>query len=302
MDLNALRDFVTVVREGGFTAAARRLKIPKSTVSARVAALEESLGARLLERTTRSLRLTSEGAAFFERATAAVDEAQKAERIVRDRDAVPMGHLRISAPFLFGEVALPTVAVRYAALYPQATLDIVLSDRRVNLVEEGFDLAIRVGPSKDSSLVSRLIGATRQRWVVAPALAAALTHLREPASLKSVPCILFDSGGSQRQPMTWRYRQGAKTGAVRVDGPLALNSLIAIRKAALAGAGVAALPEFLVGSDLKNGTLVSVLDDWTGDTIEIRAVFPSLRLLNARTRAFIDLLAVSMAATDEVDP
>ena len=133
--LDALRDFVTVVREGGFTAAARRLKIPSRPVSARVAALEESLGARLLERTTRSLRLTSEGAAFFERATAAVDEAQKAERIVRDRDAVPMGHLQISAPFLFGEVALPAVAVRYAALYPQATLDIVLSDRRVNLMK-----------------------------------------------------------------------------------------------------------------------------------------------------------------------
>jgi DNA-binding transcriptional LysR family regulator len=302
MDLNALRDFVTVVREGSFTAAARRLKTPKSTISARIAALEASLGARLLERTTRSLRLTNEGTAFFERAAAAVAEAQEAERVIRDRDAVPTGHLRVSAPYLFGEVALPAVAVNYAALYPQATVDIVLSDRRVNLVEEGFDLAIRVGSSKDSSLVSRLIATTRQRWVVAPALAAALTHLREPESLKSVPCILFDSGGSMRQPMTWRYRQGAKTGAVRVDGPLAMNSLIAIRKAALAGAGVAALPEFLVGSDLKNGTLVSVLDDWTGTTFEIRAVFPSLRLLNARTRAFIDLLVAAMDETDDVSP
>lgn len=289
IDLNALRDFEAVVRHGGFTGAASALRIPKSTVSARVAALEEGLGVRLLERTTRSVRLTEEGAAFHERAARIIAEAEEAEQALKDRSAAPKGHLRVSAPFLFGDLLLGQFAAEFLAAHPMLSLDIVLSDRRVDLVEDNFDIAIRVGALDDAAHVARIIALTRQRLVHAAELKA---RLKVPEDLADKPCILFTTGGPQRR-QAWAFHNGKTEKRVKVDGPLALNGLGAIRKAALAGAGYALVPEFIVADDLRAGRLVSALDAWTGTPIEVRALYQSRRLLSARIRAFIDALVAA---------
>jgi DNA-binding transcriptional LysR family regulator len=293
MDLNAMRDFAAVVDAGGFSAAARALGVPKSTLSARIATLEDCLSSRLIERTTRSLRLTEEGVRIYAHALAIVAEAQEAERAVRDGRAEPAGRLRVSAPYLFGEAALPKVVARYVELYPKASVEVVLSDHRVNLVEAGFDLAIRTGPQSESRLVSRTIAVTRQRFTAAPEIARQIAG-ESPSTLAEVGCILF-AVGNGGAATSWSFLRGEERGEVSVKGRLTFNSLAAVRKAALAGAGVAALPEFLVAEDLASGALVEPFEGWIGAEFPIRTVYPSRRNLNARTRAFVDLLVSAMS-------
>jgi DNA-binding transcriptional LysR family regulator len=290
MDLNALRDFVAVVKHQSFSGAARAMRIPKSTVSARVQALEASLGVRLLERTTRALRLTEDGIQLHGRAVFILAEVAEVERVLTDGNSNPTGHLRVSAPYLLGEALLGELAARFIRHHPQVTLDIELSDRRVDLVEDNFDIAIRVGPIRDTSLITRLIAVTRQRLVVAPDIDASALAVENPADLARVPFVLFGPGGVQREVKSLHLLQGNQKIDVKINGAISLTSLAAVRKAVLAGAGFAILPEFIVAEDLKNGRLICKLNAWTETPIEIRAVFPSGRFMTRRSRAFIDFL------------
>jgi DNA-binding transcriptional LysR family regulator len=288
LDLNALRDFVSVIREGGFSAASRALRVPKSTLSKRIQALEAALDSKLIERTTRSLRLTPEGSGFHARALKIIEQTEEAEAFLKDRSETPKGHLRISSPQLFGQLYLGEIAAAYHARYPETTLDIVLADRAVDLIEEGFDAAIRIGPLPDSSLVARVIATAENVVVASAALFSQRDAPTRPEDLASHSILAFGSAGAASP--VWRLHKGEEEIVVPITPSITMNSLLTLKQAALTGAGLAMLPRFIVAEDLAAGRLVSVLGDWVGPSAPVSIVYPSSRLLNIRMRAFIDLV------------
>jgi LysR family transcriptional regulator, regulator for bpeEF and oprC len=286
MDLDALADFEAAVRTGGVTAAARDRRQPKQTVSRRLMALEASLGVRLFDRSTRALRLTADGALLHERAQRILADIDEARRALMDRASEPEGPLRISAPVLLGQSLLGAVAARFVQANPKVHLDLVLSDRRVDLIEDGFDAAIRVGPMDDAALVGRVFARSRSIIVAAPGYEPIL----EPEDLAQRPCILF---GENRRKDIWRLRQGDSVREIPVSGPISVSSLKLAHDIAVAGAGFAALPAFLASEAIGSGQLVRALPDWDTGAADLRIVFPTRRLLSARLRAFIEALVAA---------
>jgi DNA-binding transcriptional LysR family regulator len=294
-DLNALSDFVAVIRAGSFTAAAHVTGIPKSTLSKRVQMLEGALGTRLIERTTRSLRLTAEGAAFHERAMQIMADINGARDFLAAQRDEPSGLLRITAPVLFGQSFLGSLSAVYARRYPLVTLDIVLQDRRVDLIEDGFDAGIRIGNLTDSTLVARKF-ADVDHVIAAPHLisdpAAMTAH-----TIASLPSIAHTAGGSAR--MSWRLMGPDGPVDIKIAPKITISSMFAVRDAVLAGGGIAFLPRFLVADDLTAGRLIHLLAPIAGPPIPMSLIYPSARFLNARVRAFGDLLRERFASVGE---
>ena len=284
MDLLSLRDFVTVVEAGSFAAAARATRTPKSTVSKRVQELEADLALRLLERTTRKLRLTPDGARLFERARRLVADAQDLERSMRDRDDTPRGRLRVASPVLFGQAFMGRIATDFAKAWPEITLEIVFADRRVDLIEEDFDCAIRVGQLDDSSLVARTFAESCSILVSAPDLLGKGGMPTEPRALEHWPAIAFTPNGS---PQPWILEKAGARRELTPRSTLSLGSLYAVRDAALAGAGIAYVPEFIAVEAVKAGRLLHILPDWRSPLASLNIIYPSRRHLSARMRAFI---------------
>jgi DNA-binding transcriptional LysR family regulator len=293
LDLNLLRDFAIVVREGGFAAAARASGIPKSTLSMRVIRLEAELRVRLLERTTRAVRLTEDGSKLYEQARRALADIGEAEQLLRERSSVPSGHLRISAPVLFGTILGGGLVAEYTRRWPETTVELILSDRRVDIVEEGFDLAIRTGALTGGSLKARRFATATQRLVAAPKIAARFTSAQDPATLKAADFIVVTGTAAPGTKAVWQLTNGPRVVEIDIGGRIALSSLIAARDAAIEGAGIAFLPTFLVKSALATGELENVLPDWTGKPVDIAAVFPAHREPSMRVREFINLLLES---------
>jgi len=285
MDLNTLREFSAIATEGSFAAAARRLGIPKSTISKRIQDLEAALGVRLMERSTRRLSLTAEGALVLARAARILADAADIAQALGDPGADgPRGHLRLAVPVLFGESFIGQIVAASRRLYPDLTLEVVLTDSQPDLIEEGFDAAIRVGPPADGSVAAQPVARSERVVVAAPELCPA--PLDDPADLAAHPVLLHGVGLVQG----WHLTRGRDERTVRLVGGLALTSPVALRDAALAGAGVAQLPLFLVEQDLAAGRLVRVLDGWTGPAVDLHLVYPGPQALTARLRAFRDLL------------
>ncbi|MBO1080005.1 LysR family transcriptional regulator [Roseomonas haemaphysalidis] len=277
MDLLALADFNLVARHEGFGRAARAASRPKATLSRRVAELEASLGLRLFERGARVLRLTQEGRALYERTgrlLAELDEAAVAMASGVDR---PRGRLRISAPLLFSQTAMGRLAAEFALKFPEVRLDVTTEDRAVDMVEEGYDLVIRVNPDPDESLVGRVFLNDRLVVVAPPALG-------RPFDGSPVPAVLRGSSGPDG---AWVVRTPTGTSRIVVDPVLRLSSLLMVRDAVRAGVGAARLPVSLVGHDLKAGRLV-LWGDVEGPDISLWTLYPSRRLLSARVSAFLD--------------
>lgn len=270
--------FVAVVRAGGFTKGASSLGISKQLVSNRIASLERRLGVRLLERTTRSVRTTDTGAAFYERAQRIAGEIDEAEREARDLQSHPTGVLRVSAPHLFGRRFLAPVVATYLRAFPDVRVELVLADRRSNLVEEGFDLAIRVGPLDDSSLTARRLGSVRVSIVASRAFVRA-HPMASAGDLDHGATIGF-------RPVEEWIIAGKKH---RVRPRLVVNDLEIACDSALAGLGVASLPELVTGPLLKRGELRRVFpaDDVLAP---VHAVYPSRELLSSKVRSFVDAL------------
>lgn len=285
MDLNSLADFVAVADGGGITAAARARNEPKQTISRRLQRLEEALGVRLFDRTTRALRLTDEGRLLRLRVASALADIEEVRRELSDRAEEPRGVLRLSAPMLLGHTLLGKLIATYALSCPEVDVDVVLSDRRVDLVEEGFDVAIRVGALDDSSLIARRLGRGETVLVAAPSLLERVGHPEKPADLAKLPCIHF---GARRELIVWSLRQNNQEVAVSVAGQIAANSLMLCRDAAIAGAGVAALPAFVIRDAVQSGHLVRVLPDWLAGADPISIVYPSRRQTSARLRIFVE--------------
>ncbi|MAM73625.1 LysR family transcriptional regulator [uncultured Tistrella sp.] len=279
MDLLALADFNLVARHGGFGRASRAAGRPKATLSRRVAELEAALDLRLFERGGRSLRLTEEGRALYERTARLLTELDETAQAIASGGHSPRGRLRISAPLLFAQTAMGRMAARFSRRHPEVRLEVTTEDRAVDMVEEGYDLVIRVNPATDDNLVGRPF--LRDRLVVVASAALPLPD-------DGTPCPAVVRGPIE-PPAAWPVTTPAGRSQIRATPVLSLSSMIMVRDAVLAGAGIACLPISLVSRDLASGRL-RWLGDVEGPEIVLWTLYPSRRLLNARVSAFLDSL------------
>jgi DNA-binding transcriptional LysR family regulator len=279
MDLLALADFNLVARHGGFGRAARASGRPKATLSRRVAELEGSLELRLFERGARTLKLTQEGQALFERTGALLTELDETAAAIAAGGEKPRGRLRISAPLLFSQTAMGKLSAAFAVKFPDVRLEVTTEDRPVDLIEEGYDLVIRVNPDPDDSLVGRVFLHDRLVVVAAPALVRPKANERAPAVMR----------GDRDRSQFWNVTTRSGKSTIAIDPVLRLSSLVMVRDAVRAGVGATRLPVSLVSHDLADGTLVK-WGDIEGPDILLWALYPSRRLLSARVSAFLDFL------------
>lgn len=293
LDLNDLRLFVHAVESGGFARASRRIGVPKSTISKRVAALETGLGARLVHRTSRSFTLTEAGRDFHEHARAALIEAESAEAVVRRRQAEPSGSVRLTASVPTAQFYLADHLPALAAAYPKLTVTVHVSDRFVDLVEEGFDIAVRshFAPLPDSALVQRRVATGPMVLVAAPGYLARRGTPREPAELARHDGLL--SGPSAT---TWQLSgdDGAAAEATPVPRMVADESIVLL-KAAAAGLGIACLPERICRDALAGDALAVVLPGWTAGTVTTTLLMPHRRGQLPSVRAVVAFLAEHLA-------
>jgi DNA-binding transcriptional LysR family regulator len=288
--LEGLMVFARVVEEQGFSAAAKRLGISKATVSREVAALEDRLGVRLLNRTTRRVQLTEVGQAFYERCARIAEEVEEAERDVVSWQSEPRGVLRISGPVSFGHRYLAPMLSTFLAKNTGVSIDLVLNDRFVDLLEEGFDLAIRIARLPDSSLVARRLAPSPRRVVASPAYLERAGHPAVPADLQQHNCLMYTYQATGAE--TWRLVGPDGDVSVRVAGNLTANNGDAIRRACLDGLGAALLPTFMVDEDLEAGRLIEVLPQFVDETAAVYAVHPHRRHVPGKVRAFVDFLVM----------
>ena len=285
IDLNGVAVFVHTVRAGSFAAAARRLGMPSNTVSRRVQQLEEELGARLLQRSTRKLSLTSAGREFFERSVSGVEEIELARQSLTDASQEPVGTLRVAAAADFLEHFSLDLVAEFLERYPRVALEFKLDDAPVDLIGEGYDLAFRGGALPDSSLVARKLADANRILVASPAYLERHGMPQRVADLAAHDCINMPSGGART---SWRLEGPQGTEDVRVGGRFAANAARALRHAAVAGLGIGLLPYLLVVDALEAGTLVHVLPDHSSSMGGIYAVFPSRRQLSPAVTAMIE--------------
>jgi DNA-binding transcriptional LysR family regulator len=293
--LDEISAFIAVADARSFTQAARRLEVSPAQISKLVARLEDRLGARLLNRTTRDVSLTDTGRAFQERARMVLDEFQSLESSVREQSG-PRGLLRISAPVTFGAAELAPALLEFAAAYPEVSLDVSSTDRMVNLVEEGFDVAVRIGRLEDSSLVARKLAAVRLVTCAAPAYLAAAGTPETPDDLATHEAIIDTNAAD---PALWRFRYEAARQEVRVQGRLRFSGAQACVAAASAGFGVTRSPAFAAARDLRAGRLKALLCRYEPEVIHVHAVYPHARHLAPKVRAFVDFLAGRYAGEPE---
>jgi DNA-binding transcriptional LysR family regulator len=285
-DLNEIAIFARVVKEESFTRAARALGLPKSTVSERVSRLEERLGVRLLERTTRHVRPTAAGAAYYERAARVVAEIEEANAAVTDIHRSPKGLLRIGSPLLFGHAFLGDFVAEFLVAHPEVEIELIVADRRFDVVEEGLDLAVHVIGPIEASLIARKIGSAERMCVASPAYLAQREPPKLPKELLEHSCLV----SSNDRRATWVFSKEGRSESIAIQGRYSVNSLQLALSAALRGAGIAVLPAFFCAEALRAGRLSPVLEDWSPGRSEIHVVYPGSRHLSARVRLFVDAL------------
>lgn len=291
MNLNEIVVFARVVELGGFTRAAEQLGVPKSSVSRAVARLEERLGVRLLARSTRALRLTEAGLAYHERVTAALGLIEHAEHEVAHLQGAPRGTVRVTAPHDIGIDFLAGLTARFTAQHPDVHVDTVLTSRTVDLIAEGFDLALRAGQLRDSSLIARKLGAMEHRLFAAPAYLAAHGAPAGPADLGHHACLLFRPRQGRAR---WRLDGPEGRLEVEVTGAIGADDLSFLRAATLAGGGIALLPAFLCEPDVVAGRLVRVLPEHARTGLALYVVHPPAARLPRRVALFRDFLIANL--------
>jgi len=285
-DLNEIAIFARVVREESFTKAARALGLPKSTVSERVSRLEERLGVRLLERTTRHVRPTAAGAAYYERAARVVAEIEEANAAVTDIHRSPKGLLRVGSPLLFGHAFLGDFVSEFLVAHPEVEVELIVADRRFDVVEEGLDLAIHVLGPIEASLIARKIGSAERMCVASPSYLSQHEPPRAPKDLLKHSCLV----SSNDRRANWVFSKEGRSESIAIQGRYSVNSVQLALNAALRGAGIAVLPAFFCAEALRAGHLSPVLEDWSLGRSEIHVVYPGSRHLTARVRLFVDAL------------
>lgn len=294
--------FRRVVETGSFTAAAAALAVSKAAVSKYVTRLEAALGTRLLQRTTRRLALTEAGAAYYARVAAALGELDSAHEELAALSAEPRGHLRVSAPGYLGALHLAPLLGPFLKAHPAITLDLDLSNRLVDLVQERFDVALRISAHADSSLVARAIAPCPMVVCATPDYLRRRGTPREPADLAEHECLIY---GLSRSPLEWRFRRRARRGAaggagrwtsVTVRGALRCNDDTALKQWLLEGLGIRQFPRFFVERELRQGRVVELLPGWESPQLTISAVFATRQHLAPKVRAFVDFLVERLPA------
>jgi DNA-binding transcriptional LysR family regulator len=289
----ALSTFTRVVEQGSFARAAERMGVSTSAVSRAVSELEAHLGVRLLNRTTRRLSLTESGQAFLERAVQLVADLEEAEAAVSAGALVPRGTLRMTCAITFGERYVAPAIAEFASRHPEMRFDVELSDRTVDLVDEGFDLAIRIGAPGGAALIARRIGATQLLCCAAPAYLAAHGTPKVPEDLARHRCLSYAYLAMRD---VWRFRDAeGRERSVRIGGPVHANNGRFLASIAATGAGIALEPDFIVGDDVAAGRLVPLLAAFAPPSSPIYAVYPSRRHLSAKVRTFVDFITERFA-------
>lgn len=291
MDLNEIAIFARVVQAQSFTAAGRALGLPKSTVSRKISELEERLGTRLLQRTTRTLSLTDAGRAYHQYASRIVTEVEEADRAVSSLQGAPRGLLRVTSPLAFD--LLGPIVSSYLVRYPQVQVQLVCTDRVVDIVDEGFDLAIRAGRLADSSLIARPLGAGHHVVVASPALLDTHGTPRRPQDLERFPALVFGAGADRGR---WKLVRKDEEVTVTVRPRLVANDHGVLLDAALAGLGVGLLPVVRCERAVRERRLKVVLSAWCSPEVPIQAVYPSTRLVSPKVKTFLDHLQEKFAA------
>jgi len=287
--------FVQVVESGSFTAAAERLDISKSVVSKYVTRLEDYLGARLLNRTTRRLSLTEVGRVFYDRSRKGLADIEDAQLEVSRLQAEPRGTLRINVPMSFGILHVAPALPEFQRQYPDLTVDMNLDDRKVDVIEEGFDVSVRISELPDSSLVARRIAPCRHAVVASPSYLEQHGTPRSPEDLHDHNIITY----RYQESSNIRHFQSKDTKSISVDvsGSLIMNNSLAIRESIREGIGITRTPTFVVGKDVQEGRLVKVLTGYETLEVEIFLVYPQRRHLAPKVRAFVDFMAERISET-----
>lgn len=280
--------FNQVVESGSFTAAAERLSLSKGVVSKYVSRLEQRLGARLLNRTTRRLSLTEVGRAFHDRSRRALQEIEDAEIEVSRMQGEPRGVLRINAPMSFGVLHVAPAIPEFLAAYPELSVDMHLDDRKVDVIEGGFDVSIRISDLPDSSLIARRVGPCRHVVVASPDYLARHGPPRHPSELAAHNIIAYQYQASAHE---WHFQaQGEAPVRVSVSGSIQMNNSLALRAALLNGAGITRTPTFVVGRDVQEGALQPLLTSYATLEVSIYLVYPQRQHLAPKVRAFVDFM------------
>ena len=286
--IETMRAFAAVAQEGSFTAAARRLGLSTKLVSKYVQQIESRLATQILNRTTRSVALTDVGTAFLERCRPIIDQVDELDALVRERQTSLAGPIRITAPTAFGSTRLADALVPFTLNHPDVEIDLRLTDSRVAIVEEGFDLAVRVGRLRDSTLIVRKLSDMPLIVCAAPEYLDRYGRPREPEALATHNCLIDEN---HSESSVWWFSTGRRGVSVKVGGSFAANSPGAIARMAIGGLGIARCPRYVVEAALDDGELERLLPNFTTDEFVLYALYPPNRHLTARVRALIDHLA-----------
>jgi DNA-binding transcriptional LysR family regulator len=294
-----LQAFVAVVEAGSFTAAAERLDTAKSAVSRRISSLEERLGVQLLHRTTRTLNLTETGGSFYEHSARILADLEEAESAAQQEHGELRGTLRVALPLSFGVRHMCKPIAVFSKRHPGIQFDLDLNDRRIDLVEEGMDVAVRIGHLRDSSLIARKLFDVRVVVCAAPHYLKTHGAPRSPEDLRDHDCLVYSN---LAEPETWRWRgENGEERAVKVQAVMHSNSGDFLTNAAAHGQGIVIQPTFLAADAIRRGNLVPILENYSWPVSPAYAVYPPTRHLSYRVRAFIDFLVERFAGTPQWD-
>lgn len=285
--LAAMETFVGVLEAGSFSAAARRLNLGQPAVSKTIAQLEERLGVRLLLRSTRGLTPTEAGTAYYDRAKRAIEEAHKADLAARGAGSGLHGTLRVCAAVTFARLHVLPHLGAFLEAHSELNIDIVLDDRTVNLVEEGIDVALRMGALADSNLIARKIGECQRLVLATPAYVQSHGEPAVPTDLAQHQAVIYALAGGGEH---WAFKQGSTVQSVTVSGRVRVSAAEGVRAAVLGHLGVALTSQWMFADELAKGDVVPLLEDWQLPPLDLWAVFPTGRLASAKARAFVDFV------------
>lgn len=291
--LSAIRSFVSVVKSGGFTAAARAESTSQATISKRLASLEDHLGVQLLQRTSRDQSLTQAGADYFDKCQAILAELEEAETAARSQVAVPRGLLRISAAFPLGRLLLAPILPEFLKRYPEIHVDLSLTDRHMDLVAEGIDLSVRAQQMPDSTLVARKLLDNPMFLVASPSYLEEQGTPEKPADLADHNCLIYSSLDSINH---WHFNRKGRDYSVTVTGNLQCDNGDTLVEGALAGLGLIVKPYWMIHSHLESGGLQHVMSEYAPTPLPIHVVYPQRRFLPIRVRCFVDFLSEQFAS------
>lgn len=290
-----MRIFCQVMESGSFTAASEKLGLSKQFVSRRLMQLEERLGVRLLNRSTRRLDVTPLGKSYYESSLRLLSEVEQVEQGIAGQNNEPRGTIRVSAPLSFAIAHLGCLVPLFLQRYKDVSIEVDLSDRPVDLISEGYDLVLRIGTLEDSSLVARRIASIERVYCASPVYLAERGHPTSPEDLHDHDCLPY---GHSRQ-VQWRFDGPGKPTQINVTGRMRVNNGDLLRDAAIAGLGITYLPTFIVGAALRSGSLVRVLDDLRPASLTLSAVYPQHRQTSRPVQAFIEFLKERLADSIE---